>query len=52
MKNESWFPNSNLPSTTDSATKMKVIYVAVYRHLDIMNELNKKIIFLEVDQAI
>ena len=30
---------------------MKVTYVAIYRSLDIMNELDIKFIFLEVDQA-
>ena len=31
---------------------MKVIYAAIYRSLDIMKELDKNFIFLEVDQAI
>ena len=30
---------------------MKLTYVAIYRSLDIMNELDIKFIFLEVDQA-
>ena len=49
------FPNQvnvgYLPPITDSPTKMKVTYVAIYRSLDIMNELDIKFIFLEVDQA-
>ena len=40
-----------LPPITDSTTEMKIIYAAIYRSLDIMNELDIKFIFLEVDQA-
>ena len=54
MKNESHFPNqiynSNLTLISDSATEIKVTYAAIYRYLDIMNELNIEFIFLEVDQ--
>ena len=41
-----------LPQITDSTNEMKVIYAAIYRYLDIINELDIKFIFLEVDQAI
>ena len=50
------FPNQEnagyLLPITDSPTEMKVIYAAIYRSLDIMNELDIKFIFLEVDHAI
>ena len=41
-----------LSPITDSPTETKVIYAAIYRSLDIMNGLDIKFIFLEVDQAI
>ena len=41
-----------LSPITDSPTEMKVIYAAIYRSLHIMNGLDIKFIFLEVDQAI
>ena len=41
-----------LSPITDSPTEMKVIYAAIYRSLHIMNGLDRKFIFLEVDQAI
>ena len=37
-----------LSPIADSPTKMKVIYTAIYRSLDIMNELDIKFIFSEV----
>ena len=41
-----------LPAIADSPTKMRVIYAAIYRFLDIMNELDIKFIFSEVDKTI
>ena len=41
-----------LSPIADSPTKMKVIYTAIYRFLDIMNELDIKFIFSEVDKTI
>ena len=38
-----------LPPITDSPTEMKVIYAVIYTSLDIMNKLDIKFIFLEVD---
>ena len=41
-----------LPPIAESPTKMKVIYDAIYRSLDIMDESDIKFIFLEVDEAV
>ena len=41
-----------LPPIADSPTKMRVIYAAIYRSLDIMNKLDIKFIFSEVDKTI
>ena len=41
-----------LPPIRASPTEMRVIYAAINRSLDIMEELGNKYIFMEVDQAI
>ena len=43
---------SFLPPITTPPTEMCVINAAVYRSIDIVNELRTNYIFLEVDQAI
>ena len=41
-----------LPPIRATPTEMRVIYAAINRSLDIMDELGNKFIFMEVDQAI